>query len=181
VKRPEKPGRHIGVVEQAKRDGCTHRRMLTFAKLTPDLLPPIDVPTPPYAEPPLLPHRAARGCDLGETNEFATGYELRAHLAFTTNIAIRGLARARRRAHSRTLSEPNLRPGVCLVQRRTISAIERRRPRAGERKAPSFSPRRDAGGAAASFVPPEKKERPQCSSDHLPRPSPLPSRSPSPC
>ncbi len=54
VQRPEQPGRYIAVVEQATRDGYTHRSMLTFAKLAPGALPPLDGRAPPYAERPLL-------------------------------------------------------------------------------------------------------------------------------
>jgi CubicO group peptidase (beta-lactamase class C family) len=50
AERPEKPGRYIAVVEQATRDGFTHRSMLTFAKLAPNTLPPLDGQAPPYAE-----------------------------------------------------------------------------------------------------------------------------------
>jgi CubicO group peptidase (beta-lactamase class C family) len=55
VQRPEKPGRYIAVAEQATRDGYTLRSMLTFAKIAPSaLVPPGDMPAPPYTEPPTL-------------------------------------------------------------------------------------------------------------------------------
>jgi CubicO group peptidase (beta-lactamase class C family) len=53
VQRPEKVGRYIAVIEQDTLDGYTQRSMLTFAKLPPGGLP-LNVPTPPYAEPPTL-------------------------------------------------------------------------------------------------------------------------------
>jgi CubicO group peptidase (beta-lactamase class C family) len=71
VKRPEKPGAYIAVVEQATRDGYTHRRMLTFAKMAPGLLPAIDIPTPPYAEPPLQRAEFVAGLSEAQRKELS--------------------------------------------------------------------------------------------------------------
>jgi CubicO group peptidase (beta-lactamase class C family) len=54
AQRPDKPGRYIAVIEQKTRDGYTHRSMLTFAKVAPGTLPPLDGQAPPYAERPEL-------------------------------------------------------------------------------------------------------------------------------
>lgn len=64
VQQPKTTGRYIAVVEQPTLDGYTHRAMLTFAKIPPALMPPRNVPSPPFAEnelitSPLLPNLSA--------------------------------------------------------------------------------------------------------------------------
>lgn len=54
VQRPGEPGRYLAVVEQATRDGYTHRSMLTFAKVPQNALPSLEGQTPPYAERPAV-------------------------------------------------------------------------------------------------------------------------------
>lgn len=69
--RPEKLGRYIAVVEQETRDGYTHRAMLTFAKVPPELFPPRGIPSPPFAEPPPITGQILPGLSRPQQHELS--------------------------------------------------------------------------------------------------------------
>lgn len=71
VQAPAAPGRYLAVVEHRSRDYYLHRSMLTFAKLPPG--PPVvsQVPTPPFADPPLLPSEQFPGLNAAQKNELS--------------------------------------------------------------------------------------------------------------